>query len=124
MLAVLTFHYCRHDSQEYGSDDDHMVSRLFFAAEIAGRKLSDLHVDIKQQVGSTGQHAVIEVGSPTGYEGSWNQSAFVQAATQYYRLCMRQLFGANPNAKIRMRDCLTSVEWQARFEIPEESGGW
>ena len=29
----ITFHKCIQDSQEYGSNDEHMVSRIFFSIE-------------------------------------------------------------------------------------------
>jgi len=32
--AKVIFHQCIQDSQEYGSDDEHMVSRIFFILEI------------------------------------------------------------------------------------------
>ena len=48
----MTFQRCVQDSQEFGSDDEHMVSRVFFGLEIGGNAYHDLHVDIKQTVGS------------------------------------------------------------------------
>ena len=33
--ARVTFYKCIQDSQDYGSDDEHMVSRIFFFLEIA-----------------------------------------------------------------------------------------
>ncbi|MHB1362091.1 MAG: hypothetical protein ACYCW5_05800 [Thermoleophilia bacterium] len=35
------------DSQEYGSDDEHMVSRVFFSLEAGGALHGDLYADVK-----------------------------------------------------------------------------
>ena len=50
--AKLVFHKCIQDSQDYGSDDERMVSRVFFTLTVAGNEHPDLYADIKQTVGS------------------------------------------------------------------------
>ena len=46
------FRKCIQDSQDYGSDDEHMTSRVFFDLEIDGKIFKDLCADLKQTVGS------------------------------------------------------------------------
>ena len=73
-------------SQDYGSDDEHMVSRIFFSIEVGGRRYDGLHVDVKQTVGSSYENGPIEVSSPKGsYKGPFNHEAFRAAAENYYR---------------------------------------
>src|SRR6266571_981188 len=83
----VTFKECVQDSQDYGSDDDHMVSRVFFSLEIEGRTYEGLHADVKQAVGSSFETGPIEVGPPAGasYRGPFNHSAFRAAVESYYR---------------------------------------
>jgi hypothetical protein len=49
--AKIVFQKLIQDSQDYGSDDEHMVSRAFFTLEIEGDRHADMFVDIKQPVG-------------------------------------------------------------------------
>jgi len=39
------------DSQEYGSTDEHMVSRVFYSIDVDGVPKGDYYSDIKQVVG-------------------------------------------------------------------------
>jgi hypothetical protein len=73
------------DSQEYGSDDEHMVSRVFFDLEIDGKKYQGLHCDVKQIVGSSFETAPLEVSALAGYKGPFNHQAFQQVIERYYR---------------------------------------
>ena len=79
-----TFHRCLQDSQELGSDNEHMVSRVWFTLKINDREFEDLHADLKQTVGSDFESGYIEVGPPQGYDGPFNHEAFRDAATKYY----------------------------------------
>lgn len=86
--AKVIFHECFQDSQDFGSDDEHMISRLFFTMEIEGERQEDLSVDIKQTVGSDYETGSIEVREPAGYEGPFNHHAFRECAERYYRSCV------------------------------------
>ena len=85
--AKITFEKCIQDSQDYGSDDEHMVSRVFFTLDIQSQHPTELFVDVKQTVGSSFEDGPIEVGSPKGtkYRGSWNHDAFRSAVESDYR---------------------------------------
>jgi hypothetical protein len=82
--AKVIFHQCIQDSQEYGSDDEHMVSRIFFILEIGEERFEGLYANIKQTVGSDYDTAPIEVSQPYGYEGAFNHQAFHDCAEKYY----------------------------------------
>lgn len=124
--AKITFHKCIQDSQEYGSNDEHMGSRLFFTFELGNKKF-DLHADIKQAVGSSYETGTIEVGLPEGYKGPFNYEAFRDAAEKYYRsLVGSSAKGINiqGSTNIRMRNNTFIQEMSAECEVAEGSAGW
>jgi hypothetical protein len=82
--SAITFHELRQDSQQYGSDDEHMVSRVFFGMVINGKDYHGLSVDLKQTVGSTAADP-IEVGRPIGYTGPLNYQDFRAGVEAYFR---------------------------------------
>jgi hypothetical protein len=79
----ITFQKIIQDSQEYGSDDEHMVSRAFFNIQIDGENRGDFSVDVKQIVGGDFETTPLEVGVPEGYKGPYEP--FRQAVEVYYR---------------------------------------
>jgi len=81
-------------SQEYGTDDEHMVSRVYFDIEIEEKPQRGLYVDVKQGVGSSFEGGPIEVSFPSGYKGPINYSAFRDEVELYYR----DAFGASGSA--------------------------
>ena len=123
--AKIRFYRCIQDSQEYGSNDEHMVSRIFFTFELSG-KTFDLYADIKQTVGSSYETGPIEVGGPQGYKGPFNYDCFRNAAEKYYRKAVGftatgiRIQGSN----IRMRNNTVYQEMTVECEIDEGAGGW
>ena len=114
------FRKCIQDSQDYGSDDEHMVSRVFFDLEIDGEIFKDLFADLKQTVGSDIETGIIEVGPPKGYGGSFNYIAFRDAAEKYYRsLVGSQGRGVRikGSSNIRMRNNTFIQEMRFEFEL-------
>lgn len=123
----VTFHKCIQDSQDFGSDDEHMVSRLFFTVEAEGRAHQGLHADLKQTVGADYATGPIEVGPPVGYRGPFNQAAFARAAEAYYR----GLVGAGGSgiriegaSNVRMRNNTFLRQQTVEFEASGREGGW
>lgn len=119
--ATLTFQRLHQDSQDFGSDNDHMVSRVFFSLQTGERSFPNLHADVKQTVGSDYNTAPLEVSAPTGYDGPMDHDAFRAAAEHYYRGCVGpQLGGQN----IRMQNNLYVATWVTQIEIPAAGGAW
>ena len=83
--ALVKFTRLIQDSQDYGSDDEHMVSRAFFDLTIGENTYENLSVDIKQQVGSNFETSPLEISKPNGYNGPFNHQAFQGAVEKYYR---------------------------------------
>jgi len=123
--AKIIFYKCVQDSQDYGSDDEHMVSRVFFNLEIGEETFEGLSANIKQAVGSDYDTGQIEASQPFGYEGEFNHHAFRYCAEKFYRSCVgsegtgiRIGKGAQ---NIRMRNNVHIKEMICEFEIGGES---
>ena len=115
------------DSQEYGSNDEHMVSRVFFDLEVDGTQHKNLYCDVKQIVGSSFETAPLEVSKPVGYKGAFNHDAFQNIIEQYYRSLVgsqgrgiRITGGGN----IRMQNNTFVQPSEATFEVQVSGGPW
>ena len=123
--AKVTFYKCEQDTQEYGSDDEWMVSRVFFNLEIGEQRFEELYSDVKQTVGSDYDTAPIEVSQPHGYEGVFNHEAFRDCAEKYYRSLVgsqaRGIRIGKGASNIRMYGNVFSMEMVCEFEVSEGS---
>ena len=127
--ARVIFHECIQDSQDYGSDDEHMVSRVFFSLEVGGQRYDGLYVDIKQAVGSSYETGPIEVGSPRGakYRGPFSHQAFSDGVEKYYRSLVGskgkgiRISGAT---NIRMRNNRFVQPMTIEFEVSGADVAW
>ena len=120
--ARVTFTKAIQDSQELGSNDEYMVSRVFFRLEIDSRTYRDLYSDLKQVVGAPYEADNIEVGPPQGYDGPWSAHAFHTAATTYYLACVgpsARGIHIEPGANLRMQKNTFNMEMTAEFDVPE-----
>ena len=89
MKARIQFTKCIQDSQEYGSDNEYMVSRVFFTLDAGGKKY-ELQSDVKQVVGGKFEETPLEVSPPKDYKGPLDFSVFSGEVEKYYR----ELIGA------------------------------
>ena len=114
----MIFHKLIQDNQDYGSDDQHMISREFFTIEIDGHVSKESYVDIKQPVGSDFETTPLEVSKPNGYNGPFNYEAFRQIAEDYYRsLIGSKGSGINISGDGNIRMLNNSYIHQATYEI-------
>jgi len=126
--AHVTFRRIVQDSQDYGSNDEHMVSRAFFDMQIGDRAYKGLSVDIKQPVGSNFETSPLEISKPSGYKGPFNHQAFREAVEKYYRSQVGssgsgiRISGGASN--IRMRNNTFVQEVHVEFKVSEESPAW
>ena len=121
--AKIIFYKCIQDSQDYGSDDEHMVSRVFFNLEIGEETFDGLSANIKQAVGGDYDTGPIEVSQPFGYDGLFNHQAFRDCAEKYYRSCVSSEatgIEIGEGARIRIYGNIFKKEMVCEFEI---SGG-
>jgi len=131
----ITFHKCIQDSQEYGSNDEHMVSRIFFSIEVTKvenneakvEKYDDLYADLKQVIGGKFEKNPIEVNPPylssgEPYSGAMNYQAFRNAAEDYFRgLVGTKASGIHieGGSNIRMYNNLFMKEYSVDFQASD-----
>jgi hypothetical protein len=123
------FRECIQDSQDYGSDDEHMISRVFFSLEVGGQRYDGLYVDIKQAVGSSYESGPIEVGTPCGakYRGPFNHQAFSDGAEKYYRSLVGSKgrgIRVSGTPKIRMRNNRFVRPMTIEIEVSGPDAAW
>jgi hypothetical protein len=108
LKGKLVFTRVIQDSQDYGSDDKHMVSRVFFDLEVGGDVRRGLYADVKQTVGTSYETAPLEVSFPRHYKGPLDYGVFRSHVETYYREgfgSRGQGFRLGPGEKnIRMRN--------------------
>lgn len=121
----IIFTRCIQDAEGYGSDDEDMVSRVFFELEMSGKRYPGLFADIKHPVISEFEKMPLKVGRPQGYGGPLNYNAFCQAAEVYYRECVEDqgmgihFAGCN---YIRIRDKTYTKTKIVEFERDTDTG--
>lgn len=126
--AIVSFRELIQDSQEYGSDDEHMVSRVFFDLQIGEAKHEGLYANIKQSVGGSFESSPLEVSLPGNYTGPFNSEKFSEAAEKYYR----SLVGSQGSgirigegvSNIRMRNNRYGKNMVFEFDISPSGAGW
>lgn len=126
--AKVTFYKCIQDSQEYGSNDEYMISRIFFDIEMGDQTHPNLYVDIKQTVGGNFESSSLEVSAPHGYKGPFNYNAFRNATENYYR----SLVGSHGTgihiggsaSNIRMYNNTFIRKESVEFEVEGVDSGW
>jgi hypothetical protein len=130
----VTFNECVQDSQEYGSDDEHMVSRIALNIAVDGKDLGVFITDLKQTVGSDFETGSIEVTRPVeagdpkrAYRGPFDQQRFADEVEKYFR----QLVGAQgwaiklgPGAQARMHDNRYVARKVVEFDATGRSEAW
>jgi hypothetical protein len=73
------------DAQEYGSNNEWMVSRVFFDVVVDGTPSGSFHADVKLVVGGSFETDALEVGPPVGYGGPFNHARFADEVVKYIR---------------------------------------
>lgn len=120
------------DAQEFGSDDEFMVSRVFFDLEVDTRMFRGLHADLKQVVGSKFEDEAIQVTGPHGYPGPHpvNQKSFQDAVRRYFLRFIgpnAQAFNLGKSKGVRMMNNSVSAHVSEPIEIDRlnpTGGGW
>jgi hypothetical protein len=136
----VTFHKCIQDSQDYGSNDEHMVSRLFLTIEVhellnekeTTTKYDNIYTDIKQMVGGKFEEDPIEVSPPyqaSGelYKGPMNYDQFRKESENYFRKLVGnkgQGINIQGGSNIRMRNNVFIQEYSTEFKVSDTNGAW
>lgn len=125
--ATVAFQKCHLSSQDYGSDDEHMVSRVFFTLQLNGGDPIPLYADLRQTIGSDYETAPLEVSWPKDYEGPLSYHKFRDEVEAYYR----SLVGSQGSA-IRLEGAhdvmlignVFEKEKIVQFEVDTASNPW
>ena len=119
--ATVKFSHMIQDSQDYGSNDEHMVSHVFFDLTVGDKRYPGVHAIVKQTVGASFESDPLEVSPPVGYKGPMNFDAFRKAVERYCRSSvgstasgMRSSGGAK---NIRLRDNRFTKQATESFDI-------
>ena len=127
--AQLIFTSIIQDSQEFGSDNEHMVSQVFFDLRVGADLHTGLAADIKQTVGDDYENAPLEVSMPQSLAGSVNYAEFRKLVEQYYRESFGSTgsaFRFGPGTKVRMMHNVVSRRSVAEIELldSQRKNGW
>ena len=118
--ATIQFKELIQDSQTFGSDDAHMVSRVFFDLQVDDKRYPGVHANIRQKVGAAPTDP-IEVFPPAGYAGPFDQKKFQAVVGSYFRTIIGK---SKPSARpgksaksLRIRDCRHRKAVSVSFQI-------
>lgn len=122
---IINFRGCLQNSQVLGSDNEHMVSKLFLS--INGESYECI---VRQPHGSNNsfEEDPIEVETPDKLKGKINYGAFRQVAEHYYRSLIGssgsgiRIGGGSRN--IVMKDNSIMQPWSVEIPDLEKGGGW
>lgn len=124
--GTVTFTKLLQDSQDLGSDDEHMVSRAYCMVDAEGQQY-ETYMDIKQPVGGNFEADELEVSLPAEYSGPVNYAAMRAAAEEYYR----SLVGSSGSgirvegaSSVRMRDNTFIQTHAVQVDFSNEGASW
>ena len=125
----ITFRELLQDSQDYGSDDEHMISRAIFDVDYEDENYSDCTVDIKQTVGSNFESGPLEVFNLQGYDGPNDWEKFRYNAEVFFRSQIGSegsgiRIEGSSNVRMRNNRFVTERTFEYIVEGTQDSGGW
>ena len=125
--ATVKFHSIIQDLQDYecfDHDEDRMVSAIWFALEVGGKKYDKMQVEVCHPYGANVETAPLEVSPPAGgYPGFWNYKDFSDLCEKYYRSLIGSSgrgvdIGGEPNTRMRNNQYHSDVTEE--LQLPEE----
>jgi hypothetical protein len=121
-IATMAFRRCVVNSSEYGSDEAHVVSRIFFDLQLEHAAFANVSVDVRQLVREGVEPQPLLISHPQGYDGPLNVQVFHGLVEFYYRQAVGEKWGMFGNTGIRMRleDWVIEYEMLVQFEVPNE----
>ena len=124
--ATVAFRRCIINVPEYGSDDEHVGSRVFFDLNVEGEGYANLHVDIRQLVREGTENEPLLVTRPEGYEGPFNFQVFQGLVEFYYRHAVGGKWGmfGRQGLSMRLEGWTIEQEMLVQFEVFDEEAEW
>lgn len=125
-VATIAFRRCVVNSSAYGSDDEHIGSRVFFDLQLEDEAYANVSVDVRQLVREGAEREPLLVSHPKGYEGPFNFQVFQCLVEFYYRQAVGEKWGMFGNTGIRMRleEWVIEHEMLVQFEVFDEEAEW
>jgi len=123
--AKVFLHKCILDSQDFGSDHKHMISRIFFNIHIGEKKFNDLHVDIHQSAGSKVGSHISDLGKLPECASFFDREKFRKAIEEYYRSLESDSvsrIGIGAGNNLRLWNITIEKQATVELEIEETSG--
>ena len=117
--ATLTFRRCIVNSPEYGGDEKHLGSRVYFDLDVEGQEHPNLYADIRQPIGFGSEAEFVEVTEPYGYAGPLNVPVFQGLVEFYYRHVIGaqgMMFGTQAT-DMRFVGYVLEKEMRVQFEV-------
>lgn len=115
-LVTIQFKELIQDSQNYGSDDAYMVSRVFFDLQVGDKRYPGAHANIRQEVGAAASDP-IEVSPPAGYAGPFDHQRFQAEVEKYFRSLVGKSKPGRSAKSLRIRDCRHRKAVAVSFEV-------
>lgn len=118
---------CIQDSQEYGSTDEHMISRVFFDVEVDGVQKGDDFCDIKQIVGSSYSSGNMEVSPPSKYRGPYDHQVFSGEIAGYYCKLVNpsgSILSLGDAQNVRMKNHVFHAPHRFEFDAEPPGASW
>jgi hypothetical protein len=113
---------CIQNSRLAGSDDTHMISRVFYELVVNGNKQGSFYSDIKQPVGSEDTAEDLEVTIPAEYKGPFHHERFAEGIRNYYQRVVGPKGSASPyggSKSVVMKDKTIVMDAEFEFEADE-----
>ena len=120
----LLFKKCIQDSQDYGSDNEHMISRIFF--EVDG---TEYECNVRQPYGESFSfdEDPIEVEAPKELQNKINYGQFRDEVEKYYKHLVGSsgsMINIQGGTNIRMQNNTYETEYRTEIDESGLSGGW
>ena len=126
-LVSINVKKCIQDSQEYGSTDEHMVSRVFYSIDVDGVSKGDDYSDIKQIVGSAYSSDNMEVSRPHEYRGPYDHHIFSDELAGYFSRLVNSsgsMISLGGATNVRMRNNTFIIPYRFQFEADRPAASW
>ncbi|MET0516209.1 MAG: hypothetical protein ABW047_12900 [Nitrospiraceae bacterium] len=117
---IVRVKYFVYNATEFGSNDEIIVSRIFYDMSVNGQKRGESYSDLTHRV-DTLEPEAIEVTHPAGYTGPFNHAAFTDKLIAYYQGIMSRSLGASSMQRANQR-IIMPVEFEVQAADPVAPG--
>ena len=119
LIATVAFRRCIFNSPEFGSDDDHVGSRVFFDLSVGEEAYANLYVDLRQLVREGAEQEPLLITHPANYSGPFNFPVFQGLVEFYYRHAVGGKWGmfGLPGVGMRLENWAVEQEMLVQFEV-------